>query len=72
MRTCHIQLLDPTFIAMYILYYPYCTGLHGSLECFSSFHAVFLPAAIQNQMIFSQFTMMKMFLSAVTAGGAIY
>ena len=36
---------------------------------FSS-HAVFIPAVIQNQMTFSQFTMMKMFLSAVAAGEA--
>lgn len=30
--------------------------------------AVHLPSVIQNQMLMKQFTMMKMFLSATTAG----
>ena len=68
MRTYHSQLLDPTFMAMYYITITVLVCMVQTLL----FHAVFLPAAIQNQMIFSQFTMMKMFLSAVTAGEAIH
>lgn len=68
MMTYHSQLLDPTFMAMYYITITVLVCMVQTLL----FHAVFLPATIQNQMIFSQFTMMKMFLSAVTAGEAIY
>lgn len=68
MMTYHSQLRDPTFMAMYYITITVLVCMVQTLL----FHAVFLPAAIQNQMIFSQFTMMKMFLSAVTAGEAIH
>ncbi len=52
--------------------YPYCSILTlfqyqivCLFFCIQSIHAVHVPAVIINQMQFSQFTMLKMFLSAV-------
>ena len=56
------------FTYMRVERYTHAGSVYIIMYAIVFFDAVYVPSVIQNQMVFSQFTMLKMFLSAVIAG----